>query len=279
MQLFIRGQRSSPTLTEAGVLLQAEATALLSHAYRVELTLDEARVGAKVLNVGSISSALSGFVPAAVRQLKRSSPQISVVVEESEEAYIGGSLARGQIDLGVSRRTSEDAGLRSAVIASERLLVAVPEDSELACTAGLRLSELSEKSFVSFLRSDAPVAYDRMVAYCMRAGFSPAITYNAPNDHSLMSIVACGMAIALVPFMTSLAPFPGVRYVPVKEEWAVAPLAFVARSGEPTPGEAEFVETAANVLSGIADESRCGGEWLLRLECEDVGWTGAKWSS
>ncbi|MDR6416449.1 LysR family substrate-binding domain-containing protein [Pseudarthrobacter sulfonivorans] len=107
------------------------------------------------------------------------------------------------------------------------------DDHPLAGRLGVSASELEQEDFVMFPRSLAPVAYDAIIRVCVLSGFSPRVTQEASNDQAFLGIVACGLAVAIVPELSVHIKRAGTTAVPLVDESAFSPLAVVVSSGDP----------------------------------------------
>src|SRR5690606_1552062 len=115
--------------------------------------------------------------------------------------------------LGVCRMLiADDRDLRLDRLGDEPLRCAVPCRHRLAERDEVPLAELANEDLVMFPRPLAPVAYDTVVAACGRAGFSPRFTQEASNDQSILGVVACGLALAIVPDLTTGVRVSGVSF-------------------------------------------------------------------
>ncbi len=67
----------------------------------------------------------------------------------------------------------------------------------------------------------------------MLSGFSPRVTQEASNDQAFLGIVACGLAVAIVPELSTHIRRAGTTSVPLLDENAFSPLAVVVPAGDP----------------------------------------------
>jgi len=252
-RLFEREARKAPRLTPAGVVLLREARRILKQIDEVESLLDQVVAEVWPIRIGSISSVLSGLLPSVVRTFRAAHPEVRVFMEESEERAILGSLRSGQVDVGFTRVRNLGDDYEMLVLAEEPLVCAMPATHPLAEANSVRLTELASDDFIMFHRDDAPHAYDRIIAACIQAGFAPRIPQHAANDLSMLSTVACGLGVSLMPHVSSYLPIPGVVFVPLREEWATTGLSMAWMRGAPNPMTRAF---AAAVQSELTDRQR-----------------------
>jgi DNA-binding transcriptional LysR family regulator len=76
----------------------------------------------------------------------------------------------------------------------------------------LRVADLREEPFVLFARHMGPLAFDRTVACCERAGFRPNIVQLTPQFPTLFRLVAAGIGVSLAPACMTQLIVPGTVY-------------------------------------------------------------------
>jgi len=264
-RLFERQARTAPRLTPAGQLLKREAKRILQQIEQTESLLDDVVADVEPLRVGCISSVLAGLLPSVVRPFRAAHANARLLVEESEERAILADLARGSVDLGFTRVGGVDDRFELERLALEPLVAALPDDHPHADAPSVALADLADEDFVTFNREDAPQAYDRIVIACVRSGFHPRIPLHAVNDLSMLATVACGLGVALMPYLSSFVPMPGVRFVTVADEWARTPLAMVWPSGRPHAMTGAFAAQVRTELVARRERDLAAGRLTLEV--------------
>ncbi|GAA4687387.1 LysR family transcriptional regulator [Phytohabitans rumicis] len=207
--------------TEAGVRL-------LDHAGPILLRLDAARAdvrrtaaeAAGRLIFGATPLALAYPMSLAVARLRRSMPGLDVTLRVAGRAAVVTGVAAGELDLGlvdgVAAPTDPlrlpDAGALTTVrVAEEPCGVFLPADHPLAARSGLRLGDLVEARWIDAPDVGAPLADLRAAAGV--DGVRAAFRYEGTDVASLLTLVAAGHGLAILPMRTH----PGVRAVPIVE--------------------------------------------------------------
>jgi DNA-binding transcriptional LysR family regulator len=270
-RLFEREARTAPRLTPAGHVLMREAKRILQQIEQTESLLDSVVADVQPLRIGTISSVLAGLLPSVVRSFTAAHPEARVLVEESEEQAILSDLVRGSVDLGFTRVRGIDDRFEAQRLAVEPLMCALPDTHALAGDASVSLADLADDDFIMFNRDDAPQAYDRIVLACVRAGFSPRIPIHAVNDLSMLSTVACGLGVSIMPYLSSYLPIPGVRFVPIAEEWARTPLSMVWLAGRPNPMTQAFAAQVRAELVSRRDLALAEGRVAIEVDDGSTG--------
>jgi DNA-binding transcriptional LysR family regulator len=100
--------------------------------------------------------------------------------------------------------------VQNIVIEDDPYCLALPADHRLASRRRVVVAELAHEDFVSFGRDRGVNYFDRTVAMCVEAGFSPAIRHEANNFWSALGVVAAGLGVSIVPASCALLRQPGV---------------------------------------------------------------------
>ncbi len=214
--LFERSRRRV-ALTAAGRVFQAEAARTLAQAdAAIRLTRRAASEEIAELRIGFVSAALYRLLPEVLRRFRERFPDVEIRLEEqSTEAQLDG-LRDGSLDIGFVHpplRNVDD--LTVATVSRDPLIAAVPATHALAGAATIELSALADSDFVLFPARQGPVLQGRIIQACRRAGFLPRIVQEAQRMHTILSLVAAGLGVSLVPDGARSLRLDGVSFVPI----------------------------------------------------------------
>jgi DNA-binding transcriptional LysR family regulator len=234
MRLTERAGRGIELTPAAGILV-AHADALLARLDAAESDLAALRdqISGRVA-LAAFPSAGAAIVPAAWAALARSAPQVRLELTEMEPEESLPAAGRGELDVAVAheydlmprpldplfeRRELLTDQVLLAVRAGDPILAAVrPDDPVLASVrAGdpvggpVELGSLAGRPFLS-PRANTSCA-EMIQRACARAGFVPGIVARATDFHVLLSLVAAGAGVALVPRLAARQLPPQVRLV------------------------------------------------------------------
>jgi DNA-binding transcriptional LysR family regulator len=145
-----------------------------------------------------------------------------------------GALLAGRIDLGLLRPPVDEDALRLQVLRSDRLIVALPDGHRLAARERLRLKDLAGEDFVIHAGRGRSVMHDTVLARCREAGFEPRIRHEVAETSTLVTFVAAGLGIAVVPAPVAELLVPGVTYRALTGKASVE-LAAATRSDDQAP--------------------------------------------
>ncbi|MGH2921058.1 MAG: LysR family transcriptional regulator, partial [Gaiellaceae bacterium] len=187
--------------TRAGELLRPHVERVLAALGGAETTLEDLRGGAHRLRLAAFTSALSSFVPRAVRDLRRAYPQIVVQVLQLETREAVERLRSGGCDLAVVHylpgvAVPETAGLLRRRLLVDNLYVVLPERHRLARRDAVSVGDLEGEPLI-LPRRDTPAARFRSVVehLCSQAGFEPRVAYELDDLPAVQAFVAAGIAI------------------------------------------------------------------------------------
>ncbi|PKV95337.1 MULTISPECIES: LysR substrate-binding domain-containing protein [Amycolatopsis] len=207
-------------LTPAGAAYLDEARAVLA-------AVDAARARARRvaegregrLTVGCVGSATYSLLPALARELRAELPAVEVRFrgEMLAPEQVAG-LREGSLDLGLLRHTEGLApDLRLTVLREDRLLVAVPQDHPLATRARLAIGDLEAEGLVLHSGAAGSSMHRLVTRLCEDAGFAPHVTHEVAETSTLLTFVAAGLGVAVVPEPTAFLGVPGVVHLPLDD--------------------------------------------------------------
>lgn len=219
VQLLARS-RHSVSLTPAGGAFLEEARELMAHGQRA---IDTARRASEGLigriTIGFMGSVSYEFLPRILRTFRTQFPSIHVDLWEQTSVEQIESLHASKIDLGIVRvPVSNAADLRLRIVEIERFVAVLPKSHRLATSDSLSLEDLAEESFIVFPADKSPSLHGKFLMACDEAGFSPRIGAEAWQMSSMMSLVAAGMGLTLLPAQVRDSPHKGVVYKDLRND-------------------------------------------------------------
>ena len=215
--LFMRSTRRVE-LTPAGTRLHQRAGEIL---HLMDAAVEEVRrvfAGEEgVIRLGFIGSATYELMPALSRSLQADLPLLQVELKgELLSPEVQAALLDRRIDLGVLRPFDVPDGIQVRTLRSEPLVAAVPVDHPAAASAAVALATLASEPFVNYPRNGSAMA-DAVAAACASAGFEPRVRMEVRETATLVSFVAAGIGVALVPDSVQSVRIPGVVYLPLQD--------------------------------------------------------------
>lgn len=250
-QLFCRTKRS--------VRLTAAGDRFLLDTYAIFQRLDQAvEAGRRIsrgeqgqLVIGFVSSAAYSVLPLILQRFRADFPAIALTLQELTTNVQLQQLQDNRLDIGFVRPHLETTavGLLSyQPILKEPFMVALAEGHHLAGQEQVAIADLASESFIIFPRSRAPGLYDQIISLCQQGNFSPRVVQEAVQMQTIVSLVAAGIGVALVPQSLNNLQRVGVVYRPLIESTPQAAIALVWRTADRSPTVQHFLATAIQTV-------------------------------
>jgi len=216
LRLFERDRRRV-ALTAAGAVFLGEARFLLGH-------VDDAVEAARRADRGELGSLRIGYVPAVVttglpeivRGFRKRFPGVDVRLQEMNPAMQVEALLGERVDVGFVRGPIHEPALAAQTVLEEPLVAALPSGHRLGRHKRLGLAMLAGEPFVLQARSRGPGSHDHILAICRNAGFTPRVVQEG-SQTDILSLVASGAGVAIVPASLRVIRRAGVLYRPLNE--------------------------------------------------------------
>lgn len=242
--------------TTRRVELTAAGAAYLERVRAVLAEVDDAgeearRVAAGLtgrLVVGCVGSATYSLLPALARRLRAELPGVDLAFrgEMLVPDQVAALLAR-QIDLALLRPPVDEPALRLDTLRSDRLIVALPDAHPLAGRRRLRVADLRDQDLIVHASRES-VMHGAVRALCREAGFEPRIRHEVAETSTLVTFVAAGLGIAVVPQPVSELGVPGTTYLPLAAPAARIDLVAAVRAGDDAPALGRALDVLAQVV-------------------------------
>ena len=234
VSLFHRTKRHV-SLTDAGVVFLEEAKRTLAqaeHAIRSVRRASRGELGR--LTVGFIGSAAYSVLPPIVRRFREQYPEVDLTLQELSTVQQTQALRNGSLQVGFLRPFEQESVLRYKVVLREPLIIALPEYHRLTQSVNIPMRRLVNEPFILFPRLLAPELYDQIITLCQHARFSPHVVQEAMQLPTIVSLVAAGIGIAVIPASLRNLGRAGVNYRAIRESTPKAELAVAWRVEKPS---------------------------------------------
>jgi DNA-binding transcriptional LysR family regulator len=201
-----------------GVRLTAAGTAFFPEAARILLIAEEAVVTARrvgkggqgALTIGFTASFGYGLLPELVRRLRERVPGISLTLKELVTSAQLEMLLTGQIDLGLMRPHAEHSELECTLLATDALMLAVPEHEADQWPEKPTLDCLNGKPFVMYSPYEASYFSRLLDLFFDQAGVEPKVVQHVGQIHTMLALVRSGIGAALIPGAATNLHFDGI---------------------------------------------------------------------
>jgi DNA-binding transcriptional LysR family regulator len=136
------------------------------------------------------------------------------------------------------------------VLRREPLIAVLPEHHPLAVHDRVRLADLRDDPFITYPSHNRSVVYEAVIDACQRAGFVPASVNEVSETSTMVSFVAAGLGVALVPASVQHLRITGATYLPLAGTTQEVELALATRAGETSPHVARVRARAEALIGG-----------------------------
>lgn len=242
--LIERGGNRIIGLTAAGHAFLREARETLRQAHYAIRMAQETAVGLTgLVRLGYVGSALYGRLPDTVRAFRHARPDVRLDLREATTANQIAGLLNGTLDAAIVIPPLADAeGIELHGFDQDRLCMALPTDHPLSRQDRLTLTDLADEAFVLWPMIEGRGFHLQVIRLCAAAGFISQITQEAHGMHAVLSLVAIGAGVAIVP--ESMANFrpDSIAYRKIAKPEAAFELSLAVF--EPTPATKAFVKIA-----------------------------------
>ena len=247
------------TRTTRRVDLTPAGAAYLEHAREILASVDEAgQVAARIaagrtgrLTIGCVGSATYSLLPALAKRLRSELPDVDLGFRGemlSPDQVV--ALNDGSLDLALLRRVPDLSGLSVADLRHERLIVALPQEHRFAERKRLRVAELADEGLIVHAGNGRSAMHALVHDLFVAADLEPRFVHQVAETSTLVTFVAAGLGIAIVPDPTSDLNVPGVVYVPLVGTPGVD-LVVATREGDANPVLARALARLAELTAAV----------------------------
>jgi DNA-binding transcriptional LysR family regulator len=248
VQLFDRSARYV-RLTPAGEAFLEVARRMLR---QVDEGTDAAR-RAEAGETGSLAVGVNTSVAAPVlsevlRHWHQGRPAVRTRLISGSARELVDLVRRRELDLALVDGPVVDAGLDSALVVDDPVVVVLPADHPLAGHDTVPLRSLHGERFVAVARRSSVSLHDRLIELCAGAGFHPDVALEVDDPYLVPVAVAAGLAVGLVASISVVGGvIPGLVWRPVADDGASVPLVAVSAREGATAQTREFLLLVENL--------------------------------
>jgi DNA-binding transcriptional LysR family regulator len=254
----------SVRLTEAGAVLARHALSITSALDAAEGDLaDLAGLRLGTVRLAAFPTASSTIVPRLLAAMSTQHPGITVNYVEAQPPEAVAMLRDGSVDLAVTFSYPGDRadphrdsvnGLTMEPLFTEEMVVVIPRDHYLAKERDIDVADLERERWIA----GCPRCRGHLLAVCEAAGFSPAISFETDNASAVLSMVASGLGVAMLPRLAlATSAVPAGAVIRNHAPKSTRNIHVLAGDG------ARKVPSAAATLAAL--HALDGSDWGLRL--------------
>lgn len=211
--------------TGRGVALTPAAVALVGHTETVLAALEAAaaslaaaRTGLSgAVRIGAFPTAVHTLLPAALVALARDHPALDLMVTELDPAAAPEALRERRLDVALLHDydlapVDPDPTLDSTPLLDETVYLAVPSSADTAPVAD-PVAGFRDAAWI--MSAPGTLCHTVAVRACQAAGFSPRARHHVDDFTAVLTLVAAGQGVALVPELGAARLPGGVSLLPL----------------------------------------------------------------
>ncbi len=234
--LLHRTTRSVELAPAGAVMLERGREILAAFDGAIEDARRAARGEYGRLAIGFTGSCTYSTLPSVAAALRSELP--GVVLDLRGERLTPAQVAElldGTLDLGLLRPPVHDRDLATEVVRSEPLVAVLPESHPLAATGAVPLERLAGEPFVTYPSHFRSVVHNAVEDACAAHGFAPLAAHEVAETATLVSFVAAGLGVSLVPESVQNMSVRGAVYRPLADDATRVELAVAWRRHDERP--------------------------------------------
>jgi DNA-binding transcriptional LysR family regulator len=246
VQLFNRKNRR--------IRLTGHGDQFLDDARAVVATADKAAANARkslrgeigTLTIGFFVGGTGTFFPRLIKEFRRRFEGVQVSLVELAPAMQHQALQAGVIDIGFTRpvQPADAPFLRSEHFQTERLCAVLLKSHRLAKKPRVHIRELAEERFILNDRKYSPAVFDKVIALCAEAGYSPRISATATVSPGILALVEAGEGVAILPQGARALSGQELVFVPLADRTAFIDMVIAWSPQHETPVLRSFLDLA-----------------------------------
>ena len=125
-------------------------------------------------------------------------------------------VERGGLDIALVGLPIDPSPVRTRLVAREPLGVALPIDHPRAGESSIDLADLSGDGFITTAAAAGSALQELTTQTCGNSGFRPRVVQEITDPYMILTLVAAGVGVALMPSGVSAIMPSGAVYVPLR---------------------------------------------------------------
>lgn len=164
------------------------------------------------------NSLATWLVPFLVSSFRQAHPGVKFDLAQVRDEWVDSVLETGNSDLVLSTVRPQDPSVQGQRLMDEPLRLAVASSHRLAAESQVRLADAAAEPFLMLRRSSLLRRTSNQL--CQEAGFTPVVSFEGDDIHTLRGFVAAALGVAIIPApggAVSDAGAGAVRYLEITD--------------------------------------------------------------
>ncbi|MFZ9643048.1 MAG: LysR substrate-binding domain-containing protein [Candidatus Methylopumilus sp.] len=215
--LLFERSRNDVTMTAVGELVVEQATRVIEEAKRVkEIAKQGNNQLAGALKLGVIYSVGPYLLPEIIPILRKTAPEMPLIVEENLTSNLETQLRNGVIDVAIIALPFELSGVTTMPLYEEEFVVVVPITHDWANRQAIDASELADEKVL--LLSSGHCFSNQVVQACPSLSRNGEVLQGNSLD-TVRNMVASNLGVTVLPISATISRYqnPLVKAIPFKK--------------------------------------------------------------
>ncbi|MEJ2902776.1 LysR family transcriptional regulator [Pedobacter panaciterrae] len=228
VQLFTRDNKRV-ALTDAGKYFKTEVDAIFARLEESKNIVRQIHLSLSgELKIGYISSVYQSYLAEILKAMREEFPYIKTGLFELPTITQIEALEQGKLDVGILRAPILSEKLIIKTLFFDPFVVVIPFSAKKFSTNKELADFLKKSPFIFFNKEFAPHYNNKLIEICKRMQFTPDITHEANNVHSILQLVEAGLGVSILPLSLKKqyeylkVSFIELENIPVNTEVVVA---------------------------------------------------------
>jgi DNA-binding transcriptional LysR family regulator len=228
VQLFTRDNKRV-ALTDAGKYFKTEVDAIFARLEESKNIVRQIHLSLSgELKIGYISSVYQSYLAEILKAMREEFPYIKTGLFELPTITQIEALEQGKLDVGILRAPILSEKLIIKTLFFDPFVVVIPFSAKTFSTNKELADFLKKSPFIFFNKEFAPHYNNKLIEICKRMQFTPDITHEANNVHSILQLVEAGLGVSILPLSLKKqyeylkVSFIELENIPVNTEVVVA---------------------------------------------------------
>ncbi|WP_110602906.1 LysR family transcriptional regulator [Salinicola lusitanus] len=239
-------------LTAAGLLFLEEAREILARTERASRLVSRLGRGETgQLRIGFTTSVpLTSLLPRTLMHYRQRYPDVDLRMHELNSRRQIKPLLEGDLDIGIMRPATLPEGLDAFTLIREPLIAVVNDQGPLGGSdVPLTLDELALHPFIYFSPAAGTGLLDQFNALFAKRGLTPRLVQEVGGPNTIISLVAGGLGVSILPASFRHILIDNVRYRPISDDDAVSEVWLTHLRHQQTPQTQHFIQLVRDAVA------------------------------
>jgi len=247
---LVERQPKNVQLTEVGKQVVVRARRMLDEGDEIiALARNNTDPFAGKLKIALIPTIGPYLLPRVMQKIRKTLPQLGLMLYEHQTEPLLKRLRDGEIDLGIMALPIAQDGLDTRTLYEEAFTVALPNNHPLATKSTIKVQDLKNQTVL--LLEDGHCLRDQALEVCSRVGIREAEDFRATSLETLRQMVVAGLGITLLPETAVESPFGSQRGLTIRQFAKPAPSRTVGAVWRKSSTRAPAIAAVSDILEEV----------------------------